>query len=91
MSWQRSARRVQLAASAVLAAADLRGAARHGALAGEGLTLAGVRQVLALDDQIRQLEASLAAARAEVARLRAELAEARAGHDRMPARPNGRR
>jgi len=59
--------------------------------AGEGLTLAGVRQVLALEDQIRQLEASLAAARAEVARLRAELAGARAGHDRMPARPNGRR
>jgi MerR family transcriptional regulator, heat shock protein HspR len=64
---------------------------RARALAGEGLTLAGVRQVLALEDQIRQLEASMAAARAEVARLRSELAEARAGHDRMPARPNGRR
>jgi len=46
--------------------------------------LAGVRQVLALEDQIRQLEASLAAARAETARLRAE-------HDRMPARRSGRR
>jgi MerR family transcriptional regulator, heat shock protein HspR len=67
------------------------GCCAPGALADEGLTLAGVRQVLALEDQIRQLEASLAAARAEVARLRAELAEARAGHDRMPARPNGRR
>lgn len=50
---------------------QISGVLRAWALAGQGLTLGGARQVLALEDQIRQLEASLAAARAEVARLRA--------------------
>ena len=70
---------------------QISGVLRARVLAAQGLTLAGIRQVLALEDQISQLEASLAAARAEAARLRAELAQARAGHDRMPARRNGRR
>jgi phage shock protein A len=91
MSWQWSARRVQLAASAATHGGRSPRCCAAGALAGEGLTLVGVRQVPALEDQIRQLQACVAAARAEVDRLRAELAEARAGRDRMPARPNGRR
>jgi MerR family transcriptional regulator, heat shock protein HspR len=55
--------------------------ARVRELAGEGLTLAAARRVLALEDRISQLEAHLDAARAESARLRTELAAARAGHD----------
>jgi MerR family transcriptional regulator, heat shock protein HspR len=54
---------------------QISGVQRARVLAAQGLTLAGIRQVLALEDQISQLEASLAAARAEAARLRAELAQ----------------
>jgi MerR family transcriptional regulator, heat shock protein HspR len=55
-------------------------AARVRELAGEGLTLAAARRVLAVEDRISQLQARLDA-RAESARLRTALAAARAGHD----------
>jgi MerR family transcriptional regulator/heat shock protein HspR len=55
--------------------------ARVRELAGEGLTLAAARRVLALEDRISQLEEARLDARAEAARLRTELAAARAGHD----------
>lgn len=60
--------------------------ARVRELAGDGLTLAAARRVLALEDQISQLKAGLAAAEAESARLRTELAAARraAGRDGRP-------
>lgn len=62
-------------------------AARARDLAGEGLTLAAARRVLALEDRISQLEADLDATRAQSASLRTELAAARASA--ADARPAG--
>jgi MerR family transcriptional regulator, heat shock protein HspR len=56
--------------------------ARVRELVGAGLTLAGARRVLALEDRVSLLEAGLDAARAEAARLRTELAAAPAGQCR---------
>jgi MerR family transcriptional regulator, heat shock protein HspR len=55
---------------------------RARALTCEGLTLAGARRVLALEERISRLEADLDAASAEATRLRRELAATRAGRHR---------